>query len=276
MSRLLIIIPSKDRKTELSGLLQNLLCQDAEFDLFIADMYSDPRELENSHYFRATLELLKNKGHRYIVQRVEGTNQLCGYNSGLRYAAENNYDLCLGGDDDLTYELGFIRKGKEYMETHPECGILVGKTLAPWKHIRDQTIPAKYFKQPEFQGTIEALEYDGYFHCILFNEEGESVREYQQVYGGFFFRTEDAIKVGGFPSHLSHFGFRGEMMLQVAIMFSGKKQILDPTLLSWHYSVPSGGLRLVTGEFRQKCREEDLNSWKKFILRGTPDTSKVI
>lgn len=276
MSRLLIIIPSKDRTIELCGQMQNLLNHDVEFDIFIADMYSNPKELESTHYFRASLELLKNKGHNYIVHRVEGTNQLYGYNAGLAFALANNYDLCLGGDDDLTYEPPFIKQGKEYMETHPECGILVGKTLAPWIHVKDQTIDAKYFKHSEFQGTLKALDEEGYYHCTLLNEEGETLREYEQVYGGFFFRPQEAINVGGFPTHLSPFGYRGEMMLQVATMFSGKKQIMDPSMLSWHYSVPRGGLRLISGDFKLKCREEDLNSWKKFIQRGTPNTGKVL
>ena len=113
MSKLLIIIPSKDRTTELAGLLQNLLNHDEQFDIFIADMYTNPRELETTHYIRASLELLKNKGHNYMVQRVNGTNQLYGYNAGLAFAASKGYDLCLGGDDDLTYEPPFIKQGKE-------------------------------------------------------------------------------------------------------------------------------------------------------------------
>jgi hypothetical protein len=275
LTKTLIIIPSKDRICEIIGLMQNLMTQKGQFDIFVADMYSDPSVLEKNHYFRASLEHLNHMGHNYVVVKVKGTNQLYGYQAGLKYAKDKGYDLCLGGDDDLTYEPGFIETGIRYMEDHPECGILVGKTLVPWLTVESQTVESGWFKTPEFSGTLMALEKDGYFHCTLYNSEDEPIKEYEQVYGGFFFRPDDALKVGGFPTHLSPFGFRGEMMLEVAIMFSGKKQILNPYLLSWHYSVPSGGLRLIDGEFRVRCKQEDLNSWRAFVKRGTPDTSKV-
>lgn len=279
MSKTLVIIPSKDRPEAINCLLTCLQYQEGDFDIFIGDMCTNPDLYTNNWYLRNQLERLRHMGHNYMVQRVAGTNQLYGYQAGLEYAKEHGYKTCIGGDDDIIYESNWISHGQVLFEHSPDCGILVGYTLLPWQNEAEQTAPEWFLGSPDYQGKLDQLDKGGYYHCSLINPKDKfdgSIRKYEQVYGGFFFRTEDALNVGGFPTHLSPLGFRGEMMLQTAIYFSGKELWLSPALKSWHYSASFGGLKLVQGEFRQKCLEQDQESWRKFIARRKPTTEKVI
>jgi hypothetical protein len=94
-------------------------------------------------------------------------------------------------------------------------------------------------------------------------------KDFEQVYGAFWFRPQDAKRVGGFPTYLSPLGFRGEMMTQTAIHFLGKKLRLEPSMWSWHYSASFGGLRLVQGSVRDASLKHDSLLWEKFLERGT-------
>jgi predicted phosphoadenosine phosphosulfate sulfurtransferase len=75
--------------------------------------------------------------------------------------------------------------------------------------------------------------------------------------------------------YLSPFGQRGELILEVAIGRLGKKQIMHPELISWHYYNPTGGLRGLPKETQEKYRAEDFAKWDLFVKRGTADTKEV-
>jgi hypothetical protein len=89
------------------------------------------------------------------------------------------------------------------------------------------------------------------------------------IYGGFFFRPEDVMSVGGFPVFLSPLGYRGEMMLETAIFFMNKKLMVDPTMISWHYQATYGGLRF-DPETKAKYLAQDSETWKKWLAKRQP------
>lgn len=267
MVKTLLIIPTKNRIGAINCLLTNLQTQDYDFDIYIADM-STEYNITDDVLFRRLLEFLKiHRNHKYMVEKVLGNNQLAGQNAGLSFAQREGYDLCFYGDDDLIYEPGYFKMGIEYMKEHPECGVLSGMTLIPSMDIPTQTAPEWFWNHDDYQGKLDLCYY---FHCTLIHPTNEPI-EYEQLFGGFFFRTEDAIKVGGFPDYLSPAGNRGENILHTAIYYLGKKLILNPKMISWHYSVPYGGLR-IPDEIKNEYVKED---WKLFYYirdRKKPST----
>lgn len=247
--------------------------QEGEFDIFIADMNENPKYMFDNYLCRSGLERLRHQGRQYLVENIQGTNQLYGYNAGLRHANEHGYEICLAGDDDLIYEPGWIKKGVNHMNNDQDLGVCVGMTLSPRQSLEEQSLgvgmdPA-CADNPDFDGTLSR---GLYCHCI-FVPMDKTPKYYEQVYGGFFFRTADAIAVRGFPTFLSPLGFRGEMMLQSAIHFLGRKLMVDPTMLSWHYQANYGGLRF-DDKIRAKYVEEDLKIWNSWLAKKLPLVEK--
>jgi glycosyltransferase involved in cell wall biosynthesis len=269
MSDTLIIIPTKDRPEHINSLIQNLITQEGEFDVFIADMCTDPTLLYNNSFLRIGLERLRILGHEYSVENVVGTNQLYGYNAGTRHAMRQGYKYCLGGDDDIIYNPKWILKGRQNMVDDSNLGICAGITLNPMYSLESQTIgiglSPDTINHPDFRGRVQEGDY---YHCI-FVPPTSAPRYYEVVYGGFFFRPEDVLSVGGFPTFLSPLGYRGEMMLETAIFFMGKKLMVDPTMISWHYQAPYGGLRF-DSDTKAKYLAQDLETWKKWVEKKLP------
>lgn len=269
MNDTLIIIPTKDRPEHINALIQNLITQEGPFDIYIADMCTDSKLLFNNWFLRTGLERLRNLGHEYIVENIVGSNQLSGYNAGVSYAIRQGYNYCLGGDDDIIYDPKWIVKGRQHMIDDSTLGICAGITLNPRYSLGEQTIgiglPPDTINHPDFRGKIEQADY---YHCIFVPPTPEP-RYYEVIYGGFFFRPEDVATVGGFPVFLSPLGYRGEMMTETAIFFMGRKIMVDPTMISWHYQATYGGLRF-DDETKAKYLAEDLETWKKWVVRRLP------
>jgi hypothetical protein len=221
----LVIIPTKGRTEYPNCLIQNLISQPGEFDVFIADMNPDPAFLGDNWLLRAGLERLRHMGHNYLLAPVTGINQMAGYSAGLSWATEHGYKYCMAGDDDIIYENGWIVQGRRHMEDDENLGICAGITLIPSYTKESQTIgvhpylPPEVERLPDFSGTLEKGDF---CHCIYVPTH-KTPKYYERVYGGFFFRTEDGLKVGGFPDYLGPLGFAGEGIFQTAIFFLGKK-----------------------------------------------------
>jgi GT2 family glycosyltransferase len=269
MTDTLITITTKNRPEHVNVFVQNLINQKGEFDLYISDMCTDTKLLFNNSFLRSGLERLRTLGHEYTVENVLGTNQLYGYNAGLNHALTHGYKYCLAGDDDIVYELGWMAKGRQHMVEDINLGICAGITLNPLYSLESQTIgiglPLDTVNHPDFRGRLQEADY---YHCI-FVPPTTTPKYYEVTYGGFFYRTEDAISVGGFPIFLSPLGFRGEMILQTAIFFMGKKMMVDPTMISWHYQCPYGGLRF-DAPTKEKHLAHDFDIWHRWVAKRLP------
>lgn len=266
--RTLIIIPTKNRIYSLNCVLTSLQYQNADFDIIIIDSSTDYNIIDNQMLVKQ-LEFLKNKGHRYLVLKDIGKNQLDALNIGLKYAEQYKYDLCFYGDDDILYEPDFFELGIKYMENYPDCGVLSGLTLNPWQSIGEQTPPDEVWNDEFYQGKLKYN--SSYYHCILKHPTEEPI-ECEQLFAGFFFRTEDALKVGGFPTYMSPSGNGGENILHTAILYSGKKLVLYPKMISWHYYITEGGLRKPIEE-RIINTEKDEKLFNYIRDRKTPSTT---
>jgi hypothetical protein len=270
MTKTLLIIPTKDRLIPLNCLLTSLQFVDGDFDIYIGDMSTDVDMLKNCEYFRKQLEFLRLNGHPYYVEHIVGNNQDFAHQAGLNYALAKGYDLCVGCDDDLIFAKDFIVRGVEIMKDRPECGILVGMTYLPWIEMTDQIAPEWFWTHNDYAGKLDQCDY---YHCTL-KHPTDNILEYEQVYGGWFYRPEDAFKVGGFPLYLSPLGYRGEMFVQTAIFFMGKKILLNPKMESWHYNIVTGGARRFTDEQREIYVKQDLIKFRAFLERKQPTTGE--
>jgi hypothetical protein len=223
-------------------------------------------------YLEKQLDRLKHMGHNYIVVKING-NQILVDQKGTEFAVKNGYDLCYISDDDMIHEAGFFKKGVEFMDTHADCGCMAGYTLLPWMSREAQYVPDYFINHPDFSGKFESLKAGGYYPYTLVNPKDNSPKTFELLFGGFFYRPQEALAVGGFPTYMSRMGNRGEMILQTAIQLTGKKNYLYPDITSWHYSAPFGGLKLVQGQSREECLKNDDEIWEKFIARKLPDTT---
>lgn len=271
MTDTLIIIPTKDRIEYLNCLIQNLIIQEGEFDVFIADMCTDPNLLHNNHLLCCGLERLGHLEHSFCVQPVTGTNQCDSYNAGLAHAIKHGYKYCMGGDDDIIYEPGWMNKGIKHMKDESDLGVCAGITLIPVYSLASQTVgqgvDPEIEKSPGFDGTLANGRYEHFVYVPTY----KTPIYCEHVYGGWFFRPVDAAKVRGFPTYLSPLGFRGEGFVQTAIFFLGKRMMVDPTMISWHYQSPCGGLRFDHMTRAELVKKDDIY-WEKFIQRRLPRT----
>jgi hypothetical protein len=271
VAKTLCIIPTKDRLESINMIVQSLVYQTEHPDVFIADMCSDKTLLKNNWNLSCAIQHYEQHiGGRIVIQRVEGVNQLAGYQAGLEYANWSGYDLCVGTDDDITFEKDWFEQGNAFMrsDTKEEVGVLVGMTFLPHKPLSEQTCPTHLLTHPEYQGTLDVCHYA---HC-MFLPPWKERREYEQVFGPFYFRSRQAKSVGGFPTYLSPLGFRGEMVMQSALFFQGRKLVHDPQMVCWHYSNPRGGLRDLPPPGKDAFLKQDLEVWGKFLARGTAST----
>jgi len=257
-------------------MVQNLIQQSGDFDLFIADMSTDPNLLRNNWFLNKALIRLQHTGHSWTVVRVEGHNQLCGYQAGLNFAKEHEYDLGVASDDDIIFDLDWTYSGQVHMDMmhrdpslmgfDSDCACLAGMTLLPWMSDEEQKCPDWYLDNPEYKGGLDLCTY---YHCSLIPPDNR-IREFEQLYGPFFFRVDEFLKVGGFPTFLSPLGFRGEMWPMVASFFDGKKLLVDPRMRCWHYSASHGGLKVFRSEEREQLAKADGALWEEFIRRRQP------
>jgi len=272
-----VIIPTKDRPEFINTMVQNLIVQRGNFDLFIADMSTNPNLLKDNWFLNKALLRLQHTGHSWTVVRVEGHNQLFGYQAGLEFAKGHGYEYSVASDDDIIFDLEWVRDAMMDM-AHPERACVAGMTLLPWMSDEEQNCPDWYLESPEYKGKLD--EDCRYYHCTLIppepptDKEGRytqpRIQEFEQLFGPFMFRVDEFVKVGGFPLFLSPLGFRGEMFPMVASFFDGMKLVRDPDLRCWHYSASHGGLKLIQGEERERGLKEDTALWEEFIRRRQP------
>jgi len=273
MSKTLCIIPTKDRVESINMIVESLMYQTERPDIFIGDMSSDPRLLENNWNLNCSIQHYeKHLNGKVMRMRVNGQNQLAGYQAGMEWAVWQGYDLCVGTDDDIIFEKDWFERGNKFMyeDSLEKVGVLVGMTFLPHKPMSEQTCPTHLLTHPEYQGTLAVCHYA---HC-MFLPPWKERKEYEQVFGPFYFRPRQAKSVGGFPTYLSPLGFRGEMMLQTALHFQGRKLVHDPQMVCWHYSTPFGGLRVLPPPGKDTFLKADLDVWSKFLARGTASTVK--
>lgn len=270
--KVLCIIPTKDRPECINVIIQDLIHQKPTIpDIFIADMSSNPNLLKDNWLLHCATQHYKNVlGGKIILQRVEGRNQLFGHQAGLEYALDNDYDLCVSTDDDITFAEDFFALGKPLMNDE-SVGCVCGYTLLPFQPIAEQSCWMDYaLNSPEYQGRLKEMMW---YHCSVIDPR--NIQKYpEQIYGPFFYRAKEMKSVGGFPLYLSPLGFRGESMAQTALYFSGLKHLLDPRMRCWHWSCSFGGLRLVQGDTRKLGLAHDSLIWEKFLERHTPSTAR--
>lgn len=259
--RTLVIVPTKDRPECINIFVQNLLTQPGEFDLFIADMCTDPELLKTNWLLDKALRRLQHQGHNWMVARVEGSNQLYGYNQGLALAHSLGYETAVASDDDCVLQVGWICQLQNSIERLRDASVVAGITLLPWMSEEEQTCPDWFVDHKDHAGTLDQSDY---YHATLIPPWTEP-RAYEQLYGPFMFRVQDFCDVGGFPRFLSPLGFRGEMWPMEACFFRGNKLYIDPKAICWHYSASYGGLKLVSGSDREKYLKMDTTMWEEFI-----------
>lgn len=251
--------------------------QPGAFDLFIADMSTDPELLKNNWFLNKALIRLQHCGHSWTVVRVEGHNQLFGYQAGLNFAKEHGHALAVASDDDIIFGQEWLYDCRLVMSRRPDCACLAGMTLLPWMSDEQQKCPDWYLNNPEYKGGLDLCTY---YHCTLIPPEPKTngdgryieplIKEYEQLFGPFMFRVDEFLKVGGFPLFLSRLGFRGEMWPMVASFFDGMKLLRDPNIRCWHYSAAHGGLKVFRTEERDKLAKEDGELWDLFVQKRIP------
>ena len=95
----------------------------------------------------------------------------------------------------------------------------------------------------------------------FFHSKDSKPKEVDHLYSSFIYRKS----IAEYPENLSSTGFREETILTYEIKRKGYKVILNPSVKTWHFNSPSGGIRSESTEnniikdsniFTQK-----LNSW---------------
>jgi hypothetical protein len=267
MERVLIILPTKDRLEYICTCMEALVGQAGAWDLFVADMNTDGGALRNSWLFSRILDRLYLRGHSWLVTRIEGNNTMDGAQTALEFAHDKGHELAVLTDDDIVLDSGWIATLQRDHAEHPDASSIVGMTLLPWMSEQEQMAPHSLLVSRDYAG--EANERFPYWHCTLI-PPWKDVRGYEQVYGAFMFKVEHFYEVGGFPLFLSPAGCRGEQWPMQACRGRGRTLEVDPTVKSWHYSAPTGGLRWMGPDRKAEYQKADFELfWRWMAKRPT-------
>lgn len=242
VNELLITIATRDRPTELFGLLNSLRTQTyKKFDILIIEDASGT-SLQNYYFIPYTINRMVLEGHRIMLIRNEVNKGVSGVRQqaveeGLKYP---QYKYFLRIDDDSIAEPNYIEE--------------LFKVIAAGYDIASGVVPP--FAHPEMKRDIKFVE-PIIGECKL-NDRGELIYNGDDC-GGLFtehkilpshhFRScamfkREVFEAGvDYISRLSKNGFREEQLISFKAILKGFKIGCNTGAICWHLLTPSGGER---------------------------------
>lgn len=273
--RVAILINTKDRPTELFGLLQTLRTSTfQDFDIFIMDD-AGGTALTNYHFHNCIINRLKQENHKVFIKRND-------FSEGVSKARHkivqwvksiDDYELYARLDDDCMLELDYLERLINVLDNHNydmASGVTVpmaGPTLK---------------RDPKFL--------NGIANRVILDEEGNYIMngddcgiEYTEsvIIPAHHFRScalyKSSIhdKVNYCPTTLCWHGFREEQIFSYKLLLAGYTIGVDTKAINYHQITPSGGERPTQSPentmFNQKQLEEFTKENKEELRKLFPN-----
>lgn len=236
-----ILITSKDRATEIFGLMQALRTQTFQcWNLYILDnAYGTP--LQSFYFIQTMIARLQLEGHKVKIIRNDIDLGVCFARNLLNkiQMTEGTGDYSLRIDDDVLPEPDYLEKLIKVIE----AGYDIASGIIP------------LLGQPEFTREDKVL--NGEINKIKLDNEGNILEFGDDC--GYSYIEEEILPAGHFRSsalypskinseiryedNLSNYGFREESFFSLRCRMKGYKIGVHTKAIQLHLATPSGGGR---------------------------------
>jgi glycosyltransferase involved in cell wall biosynthesis len=253
---LLITIATRDRPTELYGLLNSLRKQTYQnFDILIIDDASG-NPIQNYYFIPYTIQRLRNEGHNVILIRndfskgVSGVRQQC-VEEGLK--GKWTYQLRI--DDDSIAENNYIEELFKVINAGYDIASGVVPPFAGQEFFRDAE---------QVKPIIGECKLNDKGFLILNEDDCGTLYTDNVILPSHHFRScalfkREVFEAGvDYKSRLSKNGYREEQLISFKAIVKGFTIGCNTGAICWHLLTPSGGERdtmNLTG-FNQQMMEE--------------------
>jgi glycosyltransferase involved in cell wall biosynthesis len=249
--RIDIHILTKDRPTELFGLLQSLWRQTyKDFDVYVYDDASGT-PINNFHFLQTMFTRLKMNGHFVEVIRNNKSRGISSARQALvdytMKNSENGYICRL--DDDTILESDYLQKLMDVINTGYDLasGVTPPFGNPGWVRSVKQVSPViNQVVLDEDGGFIINCDDCGYQYA-------ESVILPTHHFRSCALYKKDIHKVVSYEHTLTPCGFREEEFLSFRMILAGYKLGVHTQAIAWHLQAPSGGDR--RQEYAQMSQE---------------------
>ena len=256
MNNLAIMIPYRDRPTELFGLLQSIRTQTyKEYDIFIRDDASGT-PIQNYYFLNMILMRIQLEGHRIFLKRNEfnfgvSRNRQVLVDDVLK---EDNYQFLLRLDDDILLEPNYINELFEVIDKGYDIASGITTPFGP-----SNKRNSKFLK-----GIINRIILDENGNYIMNSDDCGIQYIDKIILPAHHFRSCALIKrevhekIKYYPTRLSLNGFREEQIFSYKALINGFKIGVNTKAVNFHLLTPSGGERPTMNmvPFNQQILEE--------------------
>jgi len=243
--RISILIGTKNRPTELFGLLQSLRTQTyQDYDIYILDDASNI-PLLNYYFITYIINRLKIEDHGVWIKRNTHSNGICRMrNQMVKWSIKNddNEYMCRC-DDDTLCDPDYLERLVNILKSKPECWFATGITppLAQigWK--RDTKYVKPLMNNLEVKGdTIIKIGDDCGYDYIT--DEWIPTQHFRS--SGVYRRSIHTDQDIWYATNFTTCGFREEEILSLQIISKGGEIWVDTGARNIHIMTPSGGDRI--------------------------------
>src|SRR3990167_5920443 len=256
-----ILINTKDRHSEVFGLLQSLRTQTYQnFSIIIRDESQTP--LSTHHPTICLIHALKYEGHKVLLKDKQQSFGVCYARNEIikdLFEWNPNVKLVMRCDDDVLLSKDYIERLVKVIDKGYDMASGVVPLLQQPKFERENKFLGKIINEHQFndKGELTLLK-DECGYCYL--DEG--------IYPTPHFRTNclmkiDVVEKCTYPQWLSTVGFREEGFYSFQAILHGFAIGIDVQAIAYHLQTPSGGVR--TPDYSQKVQvdHESFVKWCK-------------
>lgn len=264
--RVSLHVATKDRHSELFGLLQSLRTQSfKEFDIIIVDDSSGTPVI-SCQFLSAIITRMKLEGHKFKIIRNEQSFGCCYARNKCIDEDDFDNEYTCRLDDDILLESDYIEKLLEGIDSGYDMVTGVVPLLAQPELIRETKFVKPIMNMKEFDKDGNIVKYGDDCACCYIESEIIPIDEFRT---NCLYLSEINKKVR-YEDNLSTVSFREEGFFSTRAILEGYKIGCHTGAVCWHLQCLSGGNRRPDYNECVTIDNETFYKWMKqnFIKHG--------
>ena len=262
-NRITVHIATRDRHTELFGVLQSLRTQtNQNWDLVILDDASGA-PIINAYFLNGMFNRLKLEGHKIKLLRNNTSFGCCYARNKCIEEDDFENEFTLRLDDDVILEPNYIEKLMDVINNGYDMASGVVPLFNIPKIKREVKFVEPVINKKEFDNEGNIIKYgDDCGYCYI----EDKILLSPEFRTNCLYKSEINKKVK-YPVHISHVAFREEGFFSIKAILEGYNIGISTSAISFHLSTPSGGNRC--SDYHQKVQldNEIFYKWMKQMFK---------